>query len=208
MLQGYGMTEASPVISVNRLSDNRPDTVGRALDGVETKLADNGELLARGENVMLGYWQNEEATRASVDADGWLHTGDLAEFREGRIAIRGRAKDILVMSNGEKLPPQDCEFAILHDPVFEQAMLVGEGRPYVVLLAVSQEADEKTLVRRANEQLKAFPRWMRVRRVIATPEPWSVDNGLLTPTLKLKRPMLLARFKERIEAAYQSQNPA
>lgn len=207
MLQGYGMTEASPVISVNRLSDNVPDTVGRALDGVEVKLADNGELLARGENVMLGYWRNEEATRAAVEPDGWLHTGDLAEFRGGRIAIRGRAKDILVMSNGEKLPPQDCEFAILHDPVFEQAMLVGEGRPYPILLAVSQEADEKALLKRANEQLKAFPRWMRVRRVVATPEPWSVDNGLLTPTLKLKRPMLLARFKDRIEDAYASQAP-
>ena len=201
------MTEASPVISVNRLSDNRPDTVGRALDGVEVKLADNGELLARGENVMLGYWRNDEATRATVDAGGWLHTGDVGEIREGRIAIRGSAQDILVMSNGEKLPPQVCEFAILHDPVFAQALLVGEGRPYVVLLAVSKETDEKTLVRRANEQLKAFPRWMRVRRVIATPEPWSVENGLLTPTLKLKRPMLLARYKDRIEAAYQSQNP-
>ncbi len=207
MLQGYGMTEASPVIAVNRLSDNVPDTVGRAVDGVEVKLTENGELLARGENVMLGYWRNEEATRASIDPDGWLHTGDLAEIRDGRIAIRGRAKDILVMSNGEKLPPQDCEFAIMHDPVFEQAMLVGEGRPYVVLLAVSSETDEKSLIRRANEQLKSFPRWMRVRRVVATTEPWSVDNGLLTPTLKLKRPMLLARYKDRIDAAYASQNP-
>jgi long-chain acyl-CoA synthetase len=207
MLQGYGMTEASPVISVNRLADNAPDTVGRPLDGVEVKLDANGELLARGENVMLGYWRNEEATRASIDAEGWLHTGDLAEIRDGRIAIRGRAKDILVMSNGEKLPPQDCEFAILHDPTFEQAMLVGEGRPYVVLLAVSPETDEKALLRRANEQLKAFPRWMRVRRVVATTEPWSVDNGLLTPTLKLKRPVLLARYKDRIDAAYASQSP-
>ncbi len=86
-------------------------------------------------------------------------------------------------------------------------MLVGEGRPYPVLLAVSKETDEKGLVRRANEKLKAFPRWMRVRRVIASPEPWSVDNGLMTPTLKLKRPMLLARFKDRIDAAYQSPNP-
>ena len=84
-------------------------------------------------------------------------------------------------------------------------MLVGEGRPYVVLLAVSQEADERTLVRRANEQLKAFPRWMRVRRVVATNEPWSVENGMLTPTLKLKRPMLVARYRERIERAYESQ---
>jgi long-chain acyl-CoA synthetase len=202
MLQGYGMTEASPVISVNRLSDNVPDTVGRPLDNVEVRLADGGELLARGENVMLGYWRNDEATRAAVDADGWLHTGDLAELRGGRIAIRGRAKDIIVMSNGEKLPPQDVEFAILHDTVFEQVMLVGEGRPYPVLLAVSQEADEKVLARRANDQLKAFPRWMRVRRVVAMKEPWTVENGVMTPTLKLKRPALLARYRDRLEAAY------
>jgi len=202
VLQGYGMTEASPVVSVNRMADNVPDTVGRPLDGVGVRLADNGELLVRGENVMLGYWRNEEATRAAVDAEGWLHTGDLAEIRDGRIAIRGRAKDILVLSNGEKLPPQDVEFAILHDPVFEQAMLVGEARPYVVLLAVSQETDERTLVKRANEQLKSFPRWVRVRRVIATREPWSVESGLLTPTLKLKRPMIVARYRDRIDAAY------
>ena len=202
VLQGYGMTEASPVVSVNRMADNVPDTVGRPLDGVGVRLADNGELLVRGENVMLGYWRNEEATRAAIDAEGWLHTGDLAEIRDGRIAIRGRAKDVLVLSNGEKLPPQDVEFAILHDPVFEQAMLVGEARPYVVLLAVSQETDERTLVKRANEQLKSFPRWVRVRRVIATREPWSVESGLLTPTLKLKRPMIVARYRDRIDAAY------
>ena len=202
MLQGYGMTEAAPVISVNRLADNDPQTVGRPLDGVEVKLAGNGELLARGANVMLGYWRDEDATRAAIDAEGWLHTGDLAELRDGRVTIRGRLKDVLVMSNGEKLPPQDVEFAILHDPVFEQAMLVGEGKPFVVLLAVSQETDEKALLRRANERLRDFPRWMRVRRVIATREPWSVDNGLLTPTLKLKRPMLLARYQDRIDAAY------
>jgi long-chain acyl-CoA synthetase len=207
MLQGYGMTESSPVISVNRLSDNVPDTVGRPIDGIEVSIAKSGELYARGDSVMLGYWRNDEATRAAVDAEGWLHTGDLAEIRDGRIVIKGRAKDILVMSNGEKLPPQDVEFAIQHDPAFEQVMLIGEGRPYPVLLAVSQEADEKTLLRRANDQLKAFPRWMRVRRVIASKEAWSVDNGLLTPTLKLKRPMLLARYKDRIDQAYAGQAP-
>jgi long-chain acyl-CoA synthetase len=206
MLQGYGMTEASPVVSVNRLSDNVPDTVGRPLDGVEVKLGEGGELLVRGASVMLGYWRNDEATRAAIDAAGWLHTGDLAEIRDGRIAIRGRAKDILVLSNGEKLPPQDVEFAILHDPVFEQAMLIGEARPFVVLLAVSQETDERTLLKRANAQLKAFPRWMRVRRVIASSEPWSVENGLLTPTLKLKRPMLVDRYRDRIDAAYASRD--
>jgi long-chain acyl-CoA synthetase len=202
MLQGYGMTEASPVISVNRDDDNDPDSVGPPLPGVETKLGEGNELLARGGNVMLGYWRNDEATRAALDAEGWLHTGDIAEIREGRIYIRGRLKDIVVMSNGEKLPPQDAEFALVHDPIFEQAMLVGEGRPFLALLAVTQEADEKTLIARANEQLKSFPRWVRIRRCIATREAWSIENGLLTPTLKLKRPLVLARFKEALDAIY------
>src|SRR5450759_3575348 len=120
MLRGYGMTEASPVISVNREDNNDPESVGPPLPGVEVKLGPNGELFARGGNIMLGYWRNPEATRAAVDAEGWLHTGDIAEMREGRIYIRGRLKDILVMSNGEKLPPQDVEFALAHDPMFEQ----------------------------------------------------------------------------------------
>lgn len=206
LLQGYGMTEASPVIAVNRVGDNVPESVGPPVPGVEAKLAEGGELLVRGPNVMLGYWQNPEATRAALTPDGWLRTGDIAEITGGRIYLRGRTKDIIVMSNGEKLPPQDAEFAILHDPAFEQVMLVGDGRPFVVLLAVTQETDEKTLIRRANEQLKAFPRWARVRRVIATREPWSVDNGLLTPTLKLKRPLLLQQLALEIEAAYADAN--
>jgi long-chain acyl-CoA synthetase len=211
MLQGYGMTEASPVISVNRDDDNDPDSVGEPLPGVEVRIGPGSELLARGGNVMLGYWRNEEATRAAIDAEGWLHTGDVAELRDGRIYIRGRLKDIVVMSNGEKLPPQDAEFAVLHDPVFEQAMLVGEGRPFLTLLAVTQESDEKTLVARANERLKTFPRWVRVRRVIAMREPWTIENGLLTPTLKLKRPLVLARFKAALDAVYadeQERRPA
>ena len=202
MLQGYGLTEASPVIAVNRDDDNDPESVGPPLPGVEVRIDTRGELLARGGSVMRGYWRNDEATHAALDADGWLHTGDLAELRGGKIYIRGRAKDILVMSNGEKLSPQDVELAILRDPVFEQAMVIGEGRPYPMLLAVSQEEDEKALVRRANDQLKAFPRWIRVRNVIATREAWSVENGLLTPTLKLKRPALIQAMRARIDAAY------
>jgi long-chain acyl-CoA synthetase len=202
MLQGYGMTEASPVISVNRDDDNVPESVGPPLPGIEARLSDGGELLVRGRNVMLGYWKNAAATDAALTADGWLHTGDLAEIIDGRIFIRGRAKDILVLSNGEKMPPQDAEFAILRDPVFEQVMLVGEGRPFVVLLAVTQETDEKALIKRANDKLRDFPRWTRVRRVVMQKEPWSVDNGLLTPTLKLKRPILMKRLAPQIEAAY------
>ena len=202
MLQGYGMTEAAPVVAVNLLGNNDPDSVGPPLPGVETQLAQSGELLARGGNVMQGYWRNPEATREAIDGDGWLHTGDVAEIRDGRIYIRGRVKDILVLSNGEKLPPQDVEFALLHDPVFEQVMLVGEGRPFLTLLAVTKETDEQSLLKRANERLRNFPRWVRIRRVIATTDPWSIENGLLTPTLKLKRPLVLAKFKLAVDAVY------
>ena len=202
LLQGYGLTEASPVISVNRDDDNDPESVGQPLPGLEVKLLDGGELAVRGPSVMQGYWRNDEATRAAIDNEGWLHTGDIAEIRDGKIYIRGRAKDILVMSNGEKLAPQDVELAVLHDPTFEQVMLVGEGRPYPILLAVTQEADEKTLLKRANDRLTGFPRWVRVRRVVPMREPWDLESGLLTPTLKLKRPLVAKRFAGEIDAAY------
>ena len=202
LLQGYGTTEASPVVSVNRRGDNVPASVGAPLPGVEVKTLPSGELLVRGANVMQGYWRNEAATRAALDDDGWLHTGDLGAIRDGKIHILGRAKEVLILSNGEKLPPQDVELAILRDPVFEQVMLVGEGRPFVTLLAVSPETDEKALVKRANAQLTGFPRWIRVRRVLATRDSWSADDGLLTPTLKLRRPQVLARFRDRIEHVY------
>ncbi len=202
ILQGYGMTEASPVISVNRMEDNVPESVGAPLDNVEARIGANNELLARGPSVMQGYWNNPEATAKILDGEGWLHTGDLAEIRGGKIFIRGRLKDVLVLSNGEKLPPQDVELAILGDPVFEQGVLVGEGRPFLTLVAVTQETDEKTLIQRANERLKGFPRYIRVRRVVATRDPWTVDNGLLTPTLKVKRERVQKKFGGEIERAY------
>jgi long-chain acyl-CoA synthetase len=201
VLQGYGMTEASPVISVNRPENNVPESVGAPLDNVEVKVAGNGELLARGPSIMKGYWNNPEANAKSL-AGGWLHTGDLAEIRDGRIFIRGRLKDVLVLSNGEKLPPQDVELAILGDQTFEQAILIGEGRPFLTLVAVTRETDEKSLIQRANERLKEFPRYIRVRRIVATREPWTVDNGLLTPTLKVRRERVQKAFGAEIERAY------
>ena len=204
VLQGYGMTEASPVISVNRLEGNVPESVGAPLDNVEVRIAAGGELLARGPSIMKGYWNNPEASAKSLDSEGWLHTGDLAEIRDGRIFIRGRLKDVLVLSNGEKLPPQDVELAILGDGAFEQGILIGEGRPFLTLVAVTRETDEKSLVRRANERLKGFPRYIRVRRVVTTLEPWTVENGLLTPTLKVKREKVQKKFAAEIERAYVS----
>jgi long-chain acyl-CoA synthetase len=202
VLQGYGMTEASPVISVNRLEGNVPESVGMPLDNVEVRIASDGELLARGPSVMKGYWNNPEASAKSLDHEGWLHTGDLAEITDGRIYISGRLKDVLVLSNGEKLPPQDVELAILGDATFEQGVLIGEGRPFLTLVAVTQETDEKRLIQRANDRLKAFPRYIRVRRVVATREPWTIENGLLTPTLKVKRERVQKKFSAEIERAY------
>ena len=202
VLQGYGMTEASPVISVNRPEANVPESVGMPLDNVEVRTAADGELLARGPSIMKGYWNNPEASAKSLDREGWLHTGDLAEIRDGRIFIRGRLKDVLVLSNGEKLPPQDVELAILGDGVFEQGILIGEGRPFLTLVAVTRGTDEKNLIRRANDRLKEFPGYIRVRRVVATREPWTVENGLLTPTLKVKRERVQEKFDADIERAY------
>src|SRR5438309_1619662 len=150
VLQGYGMTEASPVISVNRPESNVPESVGMPLDNVEARIAAGGELLASGPSIMKGYWNNPEASAKSLDREGWLHTGHLAEIRDGRIYMRVRLKDVLVLSNGEKLPPQDVDLAILGDVVFEQGILIGEGRPFLTLVAVTRETDEKSLIRRAN----------------------------------------------------------
>jgi long-chain acyl-CoA synthetase len=202
ILQGYGMTEASPVISVNTLWDNDPASVGPPLPGVEVRLAAGNEIIAKGANVMLGYWRNPEATAAAIDAAGWLHTGDLGALVDGKLHIRGRLKDVMVLANGEKLPPQDAELAILADPVFDQVMLVGEGRPFLTLVAVTRERDERVIVRRANDRLRDFPRWVRVRRAILSTEPWTVENGLVTPTTKVRRERVAAAFAEAIARVY------
>ena len=200
--QGYGLTEASPVVSANGLEAREVASVGPPLPNLEVRLNEAGELLVRGPSVMRGYWNDEAASRAVLCDEGWLNTGDLADLEDGRIYIRGRSKDVLVLSNGEKLSPQAVEDAILADPAFEQVMVVGEGRPFALLLAVSREGDEKTLLKRANARLKGFPRYVRLRGVIIDAEPWTVENGLLTPTLKVKRALVYARFREAIERAY------
>ncbi len=204
LLQGYGLTEFSPVVSCNRLGDNEPASVGRPVTGVEVRTLDDGELLVRGAEVMLGYWNNPAATEAAVDVDGWLHTGDVARIKDGRIYIVGRAKEIIVLSNGEKIPPVDAEQAIMLDPVFQQVMVVGEGRPHLGLLVVSELADKHALCERANEQLRAFPGYARICHVARITETWTVENRLLTPTLKLRRTRIEERFAREIEEMYRS----
>jgi long-chain acyl-CoA synthetase len=207
ILQGYGLTETAPVLAANREGDNDPLSVGRPLEGVTLRCDANGELLARGPNVMLGYWNNAEATRAVIDAEGWLHTGDLARIRDGRVYITGRIKDVIVMSNGEKVPPNDAEQAILRDAVFEQAMVVGEGRAGLGLVCVAAIPDLQELCARANAQLREFPGYARIRYITRVDGPWSVENGLLTPTLKTKRQEVERRFAAQIEAMYRTTAP-
>ena len=226
VLQGYGLTETSPMACANTPSDNLPASVGKALPGVQVKIGDNNALLIKGPNIMLGYWNNEAATKAMIQPDGWLNSGDTARIDDqGHVFITGRIKEIIVMSNGEKLPPVDMENAILRDPLFEQVMLLGEAKPYLSILAVLNtdhwkklaaakgwKAEDPAVLRtkdveseitaRIGAQLKAFPGYAQVRRAMVTLEPWTMENGLLTPTLKLKRPKVMEKFNAEIDQMY------
>ena len=225
LIQGYGLTETSPVISANPPDDNDPASVGVPLPDVEVRIGEDDELLVRSPGVMLGYWNNDEATRAAIDRDGWFHTGDQARIERDHIYITGRIKEILVLANGEKVPPADVEMAIANDPLFEQVMVVGEGRPYMAAIAVLEQDHWRELARsldldpddpaaltsdkateavldRIHDQMKAFPGYAQIYRVILTLEPWTVEDGLITPTLKLRRKQIMERFADRIEALY------
>ncbi|MDZ4260813.1 MAG: AMP-binding protein, partial [Pseudomonadota bacterium] len=215
LLQGYGMTEFSPVASVNVPANNDPLSVGPALPEVEVRIGKDDELLLRGPGVMLGYWNNAEATTDVIDSDGWLHTGDKARREGGRVYITGRLKDVLVLSNGEKVPPADVEMMISTDPLFEQVMLIGDNRPFLtVLLVLNQEqvgkrginaaADlEQQLIAILGHCLSGFPGYAQIRKVAVVAEAWTVENEMLTPTLKLKRSKLLERHAAEIEQMYQ-----
>ncbi|MEE8320705.1 MAG: AMP-binding protein, partial [Gammaproteobacteria bacterium] len=223
ILQGYGLTEASPVVSVNRPDNNIPASIGPALPGVEVMIGRDDELLVRGDLVMLGYWNNTEATREAIDKDGWLHTGDKARMEGDFIFITGRLKEIIVLANGEKVPPGDMELAIVADMLIDQLMVIGEARPYLSALVVlneeqwnryaskhnidfeslADETVEQVLLDRISRHLSHFPGYTQIRRVTCISEPWSVDNDLLTPTLKLKRNRINEKYAGEIGKMYE-----
>lgn len=226
IIQGYGMTEASPVVCANALARNDPASVGPPLKDVELRISEGHELQVNGPGVMLGYWRDTQATQAAVDIHGWLRTGDTARIENGFVYITGRLKEIIVLSNGEKVPPGDMEQAILRDPLFEQVLVVGEGRPYLVALVVVDPAQWRVLVSqlgldadtpgileneqamaavtdRISRQLHDFPGYAQIRRVAVMGEPWSVENGLLTPTMKLRRQQVLKHFAEVVSQLYE-----
>ena len=209
LYQGYGMTECSPIAAVNRPNSNIPMSIGPALPGVQLKIAENDELQIKGDNVMLGYWKNEQATADTITKEGWLHTGDKARIDErGHAYIIGRLKEIIVMANGEKVPPVDMEMAILSDPLFEQVLIVGEGKPYLsALLVLNKEkhytGNEKELLNRIKNLLSSFPGYAKIRKISLVDTPWTVENGLLTPTLKMKRERIIKSCAEVVDSMYE-----
>ncbi|MES9840720.1 MAG: long-chain fatty acid--CoA ligase [Candidatus Thiodiazotropha endolucinida] len=217
ILQGYGLTETSPIISANTHENNFPASVGRPFPGIEVKINEHEELLCRAPNVMMGYWNNRNATSEVIDADGWFHTGDKAKIEDDYIFITGRLKEIIVMANGEKVPPADMEMCIAMDSLFDQILVLGESKPYLSAIVVLNpehaqilglnpgnisEQQMQELLARINNHLDNFPGYAKIIRVTVLGEPWSVENGLITPTLKLKRKNILERYAKEYDEMY------
>jgi len=223
ILQGYGLTETSPVITVNRIDHNIPASIGLVYPDVEVCIGENDELLARGDNVMLGYWNCPEETHKVIDDDGWLHTGDQARIENNYVYLTGRLKNIIVMANGEKVSPADMEMAIAHDALFEQVIIIGEAKPYLSAIVVLEKEQwkrfskrmgfaendftktevEKILLKRISRGLHNFPGYAQIRRIACTVEPWTIEQGLITPTLKVRRPRVMEKFQQQIDAMYE-----
>ncbi|MBC7985892.1 MAG: long-chain fatty acid--CoA ligase [Sphingomonadaceae bacterium] len=226
LLQGYGQTESGPVASCNRPSVGlRMDTVGPPLEGVEVRIADDGEILLKGELVMTGYWRNEAETEKAL-ADGWLHTGDIGHLdADGRLVITDRKKDIIVNDKGDNVAPQKVEGMLTLEPEIAQAMVAGDRRPHLIGLIVpdaewSREWAEASGIAGDEASLRANPEYMRalsaavdrvntglaavekVRRFILADEPFTTDNEQMTPSLKIRRHVLREVYGERMNALY------
>jgi long-chain acyl-CoA synthetase len=227
LLQGYGQTEASPVISANPPKRIKIDTVGPPLDGVEVRIAEDGEILVRGELVMKGYWNDPEATARAL-ADGWLHTGDVGELdADGYIRITDRKRDFIKNSGGDMVSPARVEGYLTIQPEIGQAMVYGDRRPYLVAVLVPNAEFVEGLAQRRGRKLEGAalahdPELQkligaavarvnaelspveRVRRFIIAPEPFTTANGQMTPTLKIKRHAIRQAYGEALQALYES----
>jgi long-chain acyl-CoA synthetase len=227
LLQGYGLTESSPVISFNTKEHHKIDTVGRALPGVEVKIAPDGEVLTRGPHVMKGYWKSPQATAEAI-RDGWLYTGDLGELdADGFLKITGRKKELLVMSNGKKVVPSHLEGLLIADPCIDQAVVCGEGRNFLTALLVPNwdnlrralerqgvawsaemrrssppPAVEALLRERVRRALADLSGAEQVKKFVVLPEPFTVANDELTVSLKLRRNVVQARYAQQLDALY------
>lgn len=227
VLQGYGLTETSPVIAFNRPGRNRAGTVGEPIPGVEIKIAEDGEILTRGPQVMKGYYKDEERTAEVIDADGWFHTGDIGDFtEEGHLRITDRKKDLFKLSTGKYVMPQPIENRLTAHPLVEQAVVVGSGYKYPTALVFPdiekleayarsrgiRTRDAADLLKREDvrQRFKQFVEeandgidpWSRVKRFKLVMHPLTPENGLLTPTLKVRRSKVQDTLADEIESMY------
>lgn len=210
IVEGYGMTEASPVIAANPLEHIRPGTVGRFLPNLQGRIAGDGEILVRGPSIMSGYWNNDSATRETL-VDGWLHTGDVGSIdAAGYLTICDRKKDLIVNSAGENIPPQKIEMRLMAQPLISQAVVFGDRLPYLSALIFPNPEQVETrfgsnpdasILRRAIQEsitaaLQDLPSYEQVRRFALLPEALSEAHGEVTPTLKIKRRVVAERYAE------------
>jgi long-chain acyl-CoA synthetase len=222
LVEGYGLTEAGPVVTATALDDLWPGSAGRPLAGIELALSAEQELLVRSPAVMSGYWKDDAQTAATIDRDGWLHTGDLAEIRNGRLLLRGRLQDIQVLATGEKINASLIEDAITQDRLFEQAVVIGEGKPFLVAVCALNAkrwrtlasvlgldannpdlpAAREALLARLGERLRDYPRHAQVKAAHLVLEPWTIESELVTPSLKVRRDRIEERYREAINALF------
>ncbi len=204
-LQGYGLTETSPVVSCNLLNKVKVDTVGPIFPGVEVKLAEDGEILVKGENLMLGYWNNKEATEQTIK-DGWLHTGDIGEFDEDNyLKITDRKKDIIVSLGGDNIAPSKIENLLTLSPEIEQACVFGEQKNYIAALLVlnseSKSSDEDIQIY-IDEVNKDLTQPEKIKKFIFIDEPFSIENNLMTPTMKVRRHEVQKKYQNQIDQLF------
>jgi long-chain acyl-CoA synthetase len=205
ILEGYGLTESASGCSVNREDRFRFGTVGPPLPGIEVRIAEDGEILIRGDNVFAGYYKDEAATREALDEEGWLHTGDVGELDEGFLRITDRKKDIIVTAGGKNVAPQNLENDLKRAPGISQALVVGDRRPYLVaLVTVEPDVEEaEAAVQAAVDAVnRDRTRYEQIKRFAVLPEDFSAERGEVTPTMKLRRKVIVERFADEIERLY------
>ena len=204
-LQGYGLTETSPVVSCNPINDIRVETVGPPFKGNEVKIADDGEILVKGENVMLGYWNNKEETD-KVLKDGWLHTGDIGVFENNYLKITDRKKDILITPGGDNISPLKIENELINSEIIDQAIIYGDNKPYLVALLVLNDEKKSSTEQEINLEIekvnKKLSKIENIKKFFTINEKFSIENGMLTPTLKLKRFKIIQKYKNLFEKLY------
>jgi long-chain acyl-CoA synthetase len=205
-LQGYGLTETSPVVSCNPIHKIRVETVGPPFKGNQVKIADDGEILVKGENVMLGYWNKKEETD-KVIINGWLHTGDIGEIdpEDGYLKITDRKKDIIVSAGGDNISPAKIENMITNEPEVDQCMVYGDKKNYIVALIVpnkdflNQKEKIQNVIEKINKKLTLLE---KIKKIQLIDESFSIENGLMTPTMKVKRKKVTEKYKNQLEKLY------